>query len=77
MSDTCQVCHDSECSGALQRHPEHLSLAHLRELLVDLGFAALAPRAREIREAARAGALLWTRSRLTTTDASRIDEVAT
>jgi len=53
-----------------------LSLADLRWLLREDGYEALVDRAADIQNAARRGCLLWTARRLTTTDASRIDERA-
>jgi len=53
-----------------------LSLADLRWLLREDGYEALVARAADVQNAARSGCLLWTASRLTTTDHSRIDERA-
>ncbi len=49
------------------------TISQVRAALREDGYAALAPRAKEILDAAWRGCLLWTRDRLTTTDASRID----
>lgn len=46
-------------------------LASIREMLFEDGFGHVDPKA--VRTAAAKGCLLWTRERLTTTDASRID----
>jgi len=51
-----------------------LSLADLKWLLREDGYEAIVDRAADIQNAARRGCLLWTARRLTTTDASRIDE---
>jgi len=51
-----------------------IALADLRWLLSEDGFGSLVDRAADIQNAARRGCLLWTARRLTTTDASRIDE---
>ena len=45
----------------------------IRAALYEDGYEDLVGREREIQTALRAGALLWTAARLTTTDASRID----
>ena len=50
-----------------------MTLAELRACLRADGVPELASRAAEIMRAARAGALLWTSTRLATLDASRID----
>ncbi len=47
------------------------TLSQIRSMLADDGYdQALAP---AVKQAARTGSLLWTRERLTTTDASRLD----
>lgn len=51
-----------------------MSLDTLRAALRSGGYAHLEDRAAEISAAAKAGCLLWSATRLTTTDASRIDE---
>jgi len=51
-----------------------ISLADLKWLLREDGYEAIVDRAADIQNAARRGCLLWTARRLTTTDASRIDE---
>ena len=48
-------------------------LADVRRALRIDGYDALTPRAADIKRAAVVGALLWTRERIRTTDASRID----
>ena len=51
------------------------TLASIREMLRADGYDDLVTtRAADIKRAARGGALLWSAHRLTTTDASRIDE---
>lgn len=49
------------------------TLAELRGFLREDGYGHLASRAAEIKKARQAGCLLWTRERLVTTDASRIN----
>jgi hypothetical protein len=49
------------------------TLTELRNILGGTGFGHVRHRASEIKKAALAGCLLWTDTRLTTTDASRID----
>ena len=50
-----------------------MSLKTLSEALAAGGHAALVGRASEIKRAAKSGCLLWSSTRLTTTDGSRID----
>lgn len=50
-----------------------METAELRHQLRADGYFMLLNRVDEIRNAARAGALLWTSERLATSDASRID----
>jgi hypothetical protein len=50
------------------------TLSEIRGMLREDGYQRLTDRAAEIKRAATRGALLWTQRRLTTTDASRIDE---
>lgn len=52
---------------------DRCSIPRIEAMLVEDGYTAVLPRAREIRTAARTGALLWTKKRLTTSDKSQID----
>lgn len=49
------------------------TLEEIRSALLADGYQELRDRAKEIKQAALTGCLLWTSERLTTTDASRID----
>lgn len=51
---------------------EKMPLSAIRELLHQDGYAHLAPRAKEVQQAAAHGCLLWTREKIVTTDISRI-----
>lgn len=50
-----------------------MSTTKIEEALKAGGYGALVGRAAEIKKAAKNGCLLWSSTRLTTTDASRID----
>lgn len=49
------------------------TVADVRDMLREDGYPDDTETARAVRAAHRRGALLWTRERLTTTDASRLD----
>lgn len=51
-----------------------MTIAALREALVAGGYPQLADMASRIKLAAKRGCLLWSSTRLVTTDSSRIDE---
>lgn len=57
----------------IKRITRTTTLPDIRAMLRDDGYTQLLDHASEIRRAALSGTLLWTRERLTTTDASRID----
>ena len=67
------MSHGIQTRTTHRRITTRTTIAEIVDALYQDGFEDLVERAVELKRAARAGCLLWTAARVTTTDASHID----